>query len=171
MKMPKMKLNITWHTAAALIILLVLTVSLLANGLYARYKTVGESSDGARVARFKIGSTFPGDETSDQRITVDLRPGEVKTYEISIENSSEVAVRCELNVINTTQNLPLKFTLTRSDNSVEASDTCTLIEDFNPAVGTVTYKYTLTVELEDDSHVYHGLLDNIDIELHCRQID
>ena len=76
--------------AGALFCLMLISVSLM-SGLYARYISTGNGSDDARVAKFDVATTITGVDATFKNMSND-----VNTYTLTIENNSEVAVRCDL---------------------------------------------------------------------------
>ena len=79
------------RVALVLAVLALLCVHLM-GGLFAKYTTSGKGGDDARVAKFQVNVT--GD-AKDMTITAAENPA-TGTYEITIRNDSEVAVRYDL---------------------------------------------------------------------------
>ena len=86
----KNKVNIPLLLAGILFCLTLISSSLTSN-LIAKYSTTASGSDGARVAKFDVGTT-----TNSQPDTIELVPGDSDssgTYTFKITNNSEVVVK------------------------------------------------------------------------------
>ena len=86
--MGKQNTKVNIPMCAALVLLLLTMISVhLTSGLYARYTSTASGSDSARVAKFHVDS----DHSED--VIVDCRSSDSGTYEITVENQSEVAIK------------------------------------------------------------------------------
>ena len=91
--MGKQNTKVNIPMCAALVLLLLTMISVhLTSGLYARYTSTASGSDSARVAKFHVDS----DHSED--VIVDCRSSDSGTYEITVENQSEVAIKYVLNI-------------------------------------------------------------------------
>lgn len=92
--------------AAALFCLLLLSTALM-GGLYAKYLSNGNGNDDARVAKFDVTTTISGVNATFANMS-----NTNNTYTLTVENDSEVAVRCDLVLTFTTPvNNYLKLTV------------------------------------------------------------
>lgn len=165
--------NIPIRVAAVLFCLTLLSVYLV-TGLFARYSTTAQSSDQARVAAFSI----QGGGALSKTIKAEVAPNGSGTVTLAIHNKSEVAVEYTIVVDNETNNLPLKFALTKTDatsttpNPVANENSTTFTAQQIP--GDHTDKYTLTInwpkETTDDLALM-GMVDHVTVTVTATQID
>ena len=102
----KYKINIPLLLAGILFCLTLISSSLTSN-LIAKYSTTASGSDGARVAKFDVGTT-----TNSQPDKIELVPGDSDssgTYKFTIKNNSEVVVKNSVIVENVPENVQVKF--------------------------------------------------------------
>ena len=102
----KNKVNIPLFLAGILFCLTLISSSLTSN-LIAKYSTTASGSDGARVAKFEVGTT-----TNSQPDKIELVPGDSDssgTYKFTIKNNSEVVVKNSVIVENVPENVQVKF--------------------------------------------------------------
>lgn len=92
------KPNIALRLAALLLCLTLFSLYLL-SGLYARYTVTGTAADSARVAAFQPTATItPATETVGYVYGKETAYTYTVTYYITVNNPSEVAVNCELDI-------------------------------------------------------------------------
>lgn len=157
----EMKWNIPFCLAATLFCLTVVSVFLV-SGLYARYTAFGSGEDSARVAKFEIN--VAGDVLTDY-LPQQIAPG---TYEnkIQVTNNSEVAVKCVVQVINTTGNIPLQFQV---DGVSGGEGTVTLEKELSMDEST---SFTLTtIWAQENATDYMGMVDLVQIVVTTEQMD
>ena len=99
--------------AAVLLILVMLSTSMLA-GRYARYVSTGSGSDSARVARFSVTEES---ELLTQDIMFGISPAESDSVAIQVRNDSEVAIQYTVDLVNSTGNLPMEFSVKAGENT------------------------------------------------------
>lgn len=92
---------------AAWLLIAALATSLVVGTTLSRYASDATSADSARVAVFEV--TQSGTLTQDFSPSYPIAPGEVVTFDVAVENKSEVAVECWIKASNATGNLPLEF--------------------------------------------------------------
>lgn len=138
----------------ALLFAAVLSLQLV-GGIYARFYTSTDSSDGARVAAFSFTDNF--DEQTATLTDLVMSPGEAVERSITIQNKGEVSLRYTVIIENMTGNLPLVATVDKT--------------------GEVGYGETDTVKLSIswpagmNSEEYMGKTDNLRITVRVEQID
>lgn len=182
------KTPVVFRLGIILLCCMLFTTYLMGN-LYARYTTTASGSDSARVAKFKVGSTFTDE---DSQINVDLHFFDATkitdTITVVVSSESEVAVRYNVTVtmpenIDYTQWLSIELQgETYSKNSLIATDADTYVFTFE-TVGefapndSTAHTYTLTFKI-NDAYIGNppaGLADVIDgkvmITVHSEQID
>lgn len=79
---------------ASILFICVLVTTYMLTGLLARYTSSGNGDDDARVATFEVLATQTPNNIN-QEITDDVE----QTYQIVLTNNSEVAVRCNVDII------------------------------------------------------------------------
>ena len=100
------------YVAIILFILLVITTR-LTGGMFARYASFSEFSDGSRVATFKVSEDF---FETEGILSINIIPGETdKKYTFTVINNSEVAVECTISVLAASNNLPISITCVNED--------------------------------------------------------
>lgn len=157
----KSKVNIPILAACILLCLTIFSVH-LTSGLYARYTTTGTGQDEARVAKFDISEDFAG---FSETLILGVSPG-TTTKEINIKNSSEVAVRCTLEVENTTLNIPFLFSVGSSEPTAGG---CSVSHELAP-----NEEVTLSLNAhwaQDGALQYMGMVDLVKLSLSVEQID
>ena len=138
----------------ALLFAAVLSLQLV-GGIYARFYTSTDSSDGARVAAFSFTDNF--DAQTATLTDLVMSPGEAVERSITIQNKGEVSLRYTVIIENMTGNLPLVATVDKT--------------------GEVGYGETDTVKLSIswpagmNSEEYMGKTDNLRITVRVEQID
>ena len=88
------KVNIPMILAIILLFLTLLSVH-LTSGLYARYVTTTNASDGARVAKFQVSGSV------GENVTVDCQNTNNGEFALTVNNASEVSVEYAVDVIFT----------------------------------------------------------------------
>lgn len=157
----EMKWNIPFCLAATLFCLTVISVFLVSD-LYARYTAFGSGEDSARVAKFEIN--VAGDVLTDY-LPQQISPG---TYEneIQVTNNSEVAVKCIVQVINTTGNLPLQFRI----KDISGSEGTVALEK-ELSMGESTSFTLTTIWAQENAIDYIGMVDLVQIVVTTEQMD
>lgn len=153
-------------TAALLLCLVLVSIYMIGN-LYARYKSQASGSDGARVAKFTITEKEAEDQTLlTKPIHISLAPGESKTYTITVQSKSEVAVEYSIKTECKYKNLPLEFQMTDSADQVITSAEI-------PANDTASRNYKLKVTWPETerSPEYMGKTDMVVVTLQAVQKD
>jgi hypothetical protein len=92
--------------AGVLLCLTLLSVH-LSSGLYARYTSTVSGSDSARVAKFEVKDVG----TFSKDLYLEYNPGVSNSYTVVIENHSEVAVKCSVDVERLSNNIPLNVSI------------------------------------------------------------
>ena len=97
----------------------------MSSGLYARYVTQASGSDSARVAKFDVTDTLliNGKTVDDFVVGGAMIPGQVTTYEYTVTNHSEVAVKISVDAKSLMGELPVIVSyepLTLQPNTVES---------------------------------------------------
>lgn len=156
---------------AVVLLCLTLLSAYPATGVLARYSTTGQSSDHARVARFSVNGSG---ELLTKTIEADLVPGGSQDVPLIIENNSEVAVECTVQVTNVTTNLPLTFSMKKDSVSDAYQDISAFKGQQLP--GSHTDNYTLRIEWpkSDDGAAdleRIGMVDYITVTITVAQID
>ncbi len=156
------QLNIYLCMAVALLALTMTALCFMPNGLYARFLTSADAGDTARVARFDIDTKIQKNGIEEQSISALVNPKESDLHTILINNKSEVAIRCIVEVENETGNLPLNFKL---------NDTITV--DCLPNSGELEIDLLIEWDETDGkpAYQYQGMVDNIIISVRYEQID
>ena len=153
--------NGAMRLAFVMLCLLMVSVYMMA-GLLAKYRTSGDGGDGARVAKFDVRVT--GTATD-----MDIECKEVAdtgTYQITVENKSEVAVRYTVTVdIRPVDDAfdPSAITALWDTNSGElavgaaankhtltfsVNDWAAVTKNMNGASGNISFTFTVTVNAE-----------------------
>lgn len=168
---------------AALLVCLVLITTYMLSGAYSKFFSGASGGDGARVARFSPKFT------SDKIITVNNQiPGYNDKISFTVQNTSddkvsEVAMKYKI-VVKTTGNIPLKFTVSKSDGSQSKVFDCDGISgeqiyeytdgSFVFGVGTKETKdYKLKIEWPSDRNnaQFSGMTDAVYLSVEFEQID
>lgn len=112
MKKSNKKTPVVFYVGILLLFLFMVSLN-LTGGLYARYTTVYESGDGARVAVFKADFKLEDGELSDvEEVDITFAFGDQTEYRLQVSNQSEVSVNYRVIAENVTNNLPLNITVT-----------------------------------------------------------
>ena len=126
------------------------------SGLYARYTTMANGGDGARVASFEVSTA--GNLT--QSFELEMNPqSNTQSRTITITNKSETAIKYTVKV-ESTGNLPLEFSWTNQSGTITAGDTtpCTL-------------NLNISWETGKNSYLYSSEIDCITVTVVCEQVD
>ena len=155
------KINIPMFVACVLLCLTLMSLHLM-GGIYARYVSVSEGSDSARVAKFGISENKTA---FSETFLLSTRPG-VENMEIAVENDSEVAVAYTVTVKNTTNNIPYSFSI---GGGAPEFSSCTSTANLAPdSNATVTVSAIWDAEGALD---YMGMVDLITVSIIAQQID
>lgn len=100
---PPLRLGSLMMRIAAVLLCLVMVSVHLMSGMYAKYTTNGSGTDDARVAKFDVEINGSAD------VTVDCKTGDNGTYEITVNNKSEVAVSYTISVTTAVAKDSLNF--------------------------------------------------------------
>lgn len=153
--------SILMGIAAALFCLVALSTYLM-GGLYARYATMDQGSDNARVAKFRITHSTT---TFSEEMLLGLTPGTwEKTYEVT--NDSEVTVCHEITVQNVTGNIPFTFCVKDGTPSKGTYQTAVYLEPGE--------KKTITLQIhwsEVGALAYRGMVDLVKVTMESQQVD
>ena len=179
------KVNVLLCTVAVLLCATLYSTHLV-GGLYARYTTSGSSNDSARVAAFNIEE----EGTLFQTVQAEIKPGSTaaQNVDLIINNKSEVAVQCDIQVTNVTGNLPeMEFTLgpKLEDEKPEADTPAVTLEseDSGASASTIQIsaggkaKYLLNIswtpneEKPEEDLALMGMVDYVTIAVTATQID
>jgi hypothetical protein len=140
----------------ALVLLCLVMISFhLMGSMYARYTTKASSSNDARVAKFDVKVNGSDD------VTIDCKVGEDGTYEITVNNESEVAVSYKISVshgavdgvsssLNNNSGVLAPGTTTQAKDHVLTFtvDWAKFTADVeNAASKTVSFKFTVTIDV------------------------
>lgn len=142
-----------------LLLCAMLVTSYMMSGLYARYTVTAFASDSARVAKF----TFTDGQMQMQAqsfviYSSSVYPGQiVGSYQVAIENKSEVAISYVIKFENLTDNLPVKD-VTRPPDVLVPNQTTSIIFQI-PWLST------------DNSPDYAGKTDIVRITVSVEQVD
>ncbi|MBQ8441053.1 MAG: hypothetical protein IJX19_10350 [Clostridia bacterium] len=123
-------------------------------GLYARYSTLDQDSDGARVAAFAFTENL-SQQTQD--LSISLSPGELVEQAITVRNEGEVTLRCVVSVKNLTGNLPI-LDQTLASQNIECGDE-------------LTFDWDIEWPRDDNSVEYMGKTDVLRIVVTVEQVD
>ena len=93
---PSTKLSLPGILLRVALVVLCLTMLCvhLMGSLYGRYSSTAEGSDSARVAKFDVKVT--GDVNNNISVQCTQMPGNSATYQITVKNDSEVAVKYDV---------------------------------------------------------------------------
>ena len=154
--------------------LVLLTMTLFSahfmSGLYARYTTVADGGDEARVAKFEVSENVKFGDTPvvigahelELMFKVDANGNFINpTYTFKVTNNSEVAVKYTVKTKNT-DNLLLKFVLKNSEQA-EVSEIA-----LAPGASSTFY---FEIQLSENDSKYSGMVDYIEITVTAEQID
>ena len=75
----------------------------------ARYVSRDSASDGARVAKFEFLLVSDLTTSTELLVVENIKPGDVQSYQVVLQNASEVALLCKVTPKKLTDNLPLKM--------------------------------------------------------------
>lgn len=128
----------------------------MTSGLYAKYVSADSAEDSARVAKFEVTE----DVTQFSKdLLIEISPG-VLSQDIQIVNNSEVAIDYTITLKNTTNNVPLTFTV---DNKNEMT--------FSMAAGATETHSMEVVFAQENAQEYAGMVDMITISIVAEQLD
>ncbi|MBQ8403179.1 MAG: hypothetical protein IJX55_01985 [Clostridia bacterium] len=128
------------------------------SGLYARYTTMANGGDDARVAKFEVSTA--GNLT--QSFELEMNPqSETQSRTITITNNSETTIKYTVKV-ESTGNLPLIFSWGNDKTSGTIA-----VGDTNPQ----TLNLNISWESEENSYLYSSEIDCITVTVVCEQVD
>lgn len=166
------KKNITMYLACILLCLVLIT-TYMTSGLYARYVYEESFDDNARVAKFDIT-----DSVENKTIPIDIVPDDYtdgtkkgqQVLTINVTNSSEVAAKYSLSVVNQTNNIQgLTFKLYNASGTEQVLPA---LEATLPPEDGVTHIYDLYVQWShEDALDYMGMVDLVEFKFRAEQID
>ncbi|MBO5253534.1 MAG: hypothetical protein J6C51_06300 [Clostridia bacterium] len=149
-RQPRAKMNIPMLCACVLLCLTLFSFH-LTGGLYARYTTRAEAADNARVAKFSVTETGL---VLSESIRLHIDPDTEAEAIFTIDNDSEVRIRCKIQANNPYENLPLKFQISMGGQiadalegveiAPDAAEDCKLVVSWD---GAADYKYMGRVDL------------------------
>lgn len=143
----------------------ILVASVLATGVtLSGYVSSTMGNDQARVAKFEI--VEPGYQ--EVLVTADLVPGEQKSQVLEVQNKSEVAVEYTIAVKNTTNNLPLTFTV---DGVGETGGEFSYTAVLQPNDSMRSYTLQVIWPKEMSSPQYSGMVDLLKVTVSAVQKD
>ncbi|MBQ7407945.1 MAG: hypothetical protein IJW13_01545 [Clostridia bacterium] len=172
-KLNKTKRPIFLYVSLVLFILLLISMQ-FSSDLYGRYFSTANNADGARVASFEVGDGFK--QSYSEQIFVTVQPKQQIRLEFTVQNKSEVAVNYSISAINTTNNLPIKFTVFKvntSTNELEEfngqlspaqTHLLALVVDWSVAPGDPNYDYLTSPE-------HANKIDLVNLTVTVEQID
>lgn len=168
---------------AALLACLTLITAYMLSSAYSKFYSSASSADNARVAEFSPDFTFA------QALDVEnATPGYSAEKEFSVKNFSgekipEVAMKYKI-ILKTTGNIPLKFTVCKSDGSLSQDFICDGISGKQEYVysndsfvfganskETQTYKLKAVWQAEKNDARFSGMTDAVCLEVEFLQID
>lgn len=141
------------------------------SGLYARYTTMANGGDGARVASFEVSEVVKFGEKEIVIGTYDIAEtfgidadGKFtdKTFTFTVANKSEVAVKYTVKA-ESTGNLPLEFELIENNTKKDEISLATGADS--------TFTFRIKWKAEDLDAKYIGMVDYITITVTAEQID
>lgn len=143
-------------------------------GTYAKYVSDASGSSTARVAKFEVRER--GDYFQSETLAVEIAPGQPLQREITVENSSEVAIAYTIRIENLTKNLPLVFSNGNAQDNPDAADANNQSEVImgKIAAGDNAPKgYVLNIAWKDGENdpKYAGMTDLLKISLEAIQVD
>jgi len=158
--------------AAAVLLYLTLVTTYFVSGLFARYATTGQASDQARVAKFSIR----GNDVFSQPIEADFVPGSSEEVKLAVYNNSEVSVEYTVEVDNFTGNLPLTFSMSKTEDNSFNKQGKSITFSVKQLPGSHTDNYTLTIEWPNNGDKAKdleraGMVDYITVTVTAVQID
>ena len=134
----------------------------LCGGLYARYTTTASAGDSARVARFDVSEDCA---SFDDTFMIETVPGTTER-EIFVKNDSEVAINYIVTIENTTQNIPVTFSVNGSE---PALDKCVATFYMEPmSTNQVVIK---AIWSDEGALEYMGMVDLIKLSIRAEQVD
>ena len=117
--MKGMERNRGWLSHALILLAsLVMITSWSLCGTYAKYVSAASGSSTARVAKFEV--TDKGGWSQTEQLVAEVAPGDENSvyYAITVKNSSEVAISCQITAECEYSNLPLVFQMTDTEKKV-----------------------------------------------------
>ena len=169
--MSNFKKHLLFYITSALFIMVMISMFLL-SGIYAKYLISSDSEETARVAKFDVG-TDGGVFTSSYAVEVDPVTPDNVADALTLENSTEVAVACELK-LTSLGDLPLIFTWTDGTNTYTAKtgEAATVI--FPPLSSATDFDLMVSWDTSDEansSFIYRGQVDKLTLDVVCKQLD
>lgn len=166
------KINIPVIAACILLCLTMISMHMV-SGFYAKYTVESVSGDTARVAKFDITENIKELEIPIEIVPNTIDENGVKgrhVVEINVKNSSEVAAKYSLNVINHTKNIEgLEFKLYNASLNEQALPN---LEVTLPPNDGTTHIYYLYVQWSHEKALdYMGMVDLLEIIFIGEQID
>ena len=177
--------SVLFMRIAAILGCLTLVTLYLLSGAYSKFYSSASSADNARVAEFSPDFDF----TSAQVLDVENATPEYSAEtEFSVKNFSgekmpEVAMKYKI-ILKTTGNIPLKFTVCKSDGSLSQDFICDGISGKQEYVysndsfvfganskETQTYKLKAVWQAEKNDARFSGMTDAVCLEVEFLQID
>ena len=157
--------NIIWKLTGVLFSL-VLFSTYFSAGLAAKYISRAEGEDSARVAKFNYTLTAKENLLS-QPLDISLAPSGTYEVNITLENTSEVALRCVITAENLTKNLPIFYDTNEKVYKPSVSEVGVPVG----GTGTVTFSVTWPEVEGLDDPSYAGKVDNILLTISVEQVD
>lgn len=157
----KMRVNIPMCLAGVLFCLTLISIH-LTSGLYAKYTTKDASEDAARVAEFDVTEECL---LLEKDIIFGIRPGGC-TYEIKVNNKSEVAIDYRISVVNTSKTMPLKFQIDDGAAGEDHAQASNHLSVNHSDMYSVKILWNVDGALE-----YMGMVDLIRISVEAVQVD
>lgn len=175
------RMNIMLRIAALLLVLFLVSLHLV-SGLFARYTSTADGSDGARVAKFQITESLISNDTlSTTTVATSVVPGVPCEVKIDVSNSSEVAVTYEITVAKVSTCLDLKFYVITDAGGVVDLESIVASAQTSPYVfsdsiapnAAKTYSMYVVWTPKDDATALElmGNVDMITLDLSATQID
>lgn len=164
----KAKLNNHIFLRIAVVLLIITLLSFCLNsGIFARYTSKDSSNDSAVVASFSVE---PGESYTIPAIQFgNMAPGESQEYQFTLSSSSDVSVKCLVN-LKATANLPLKYSVNGLD--VVANDNIsTEILTLAPHQGEVTVTLSILWNESDNQISYLSEIDAVRLTIIAEQVD
>lgn len=166
------KKNIAMYLACILLCLVLITIY-MTSGLYARYTAEGTASDNARVAKFDVT-----DEVAELKVPVYIAPDDYsegtkegqQVLTVDVTNSSEVAAKYSLSVVNRTNNIQgLAFKLYNASGTEQ--ELPALEASLPPNDGTTHIYHVYVQWSHEDALDYMGMVDLVEFKFKAEQID
>ena len=150
----KFKRNV-WRIAFILLGLCLLA-SHFASQYAARYVSGDFSGDDARVAIFDFTVTSELTAGVERLHIQGMKPGDTKSYEVTITNKSEIAIQCTVSAQNVTESLRVTMSTVQKEIAIGESTTITFVIEW---------------DLEKNSLDFMGKSDVVQLTVDVSQID